>query len=138
MSIALWFAVAASLAGFALGMKGFLDPKWAGRLVGLQAAPEKPEGFSELRATYGGLFAGAHLASLALCLGAIFIPALVSYALGACAVLAFAWIGTAKGRVWSLLLDPIPRTAFAWGSVGFEAALGLAFAAPWLALALGA
>jgi hypothetical protein len=138
MMIALWIAAAASLVGLGLGMKGFFDPKWAGRLVGLQAAPEKPEGFSELRATYGGLFAGAHLTSLALCLGAIFIPALVSYALGACAVLALAWIGTAKGRVWSLLLDPIPRTAFAWGSVGFEVVLGLAFAAPWLALALGA
>lgn len=138
MTIALWFAVSASLVGFALGLKGFFDPRWAGRLVGLQAAPEKPEGFSELRATYGGLFAGAHLASLALFLGAVFIPALVSYALGACAVLALAWIGTATGRVWSLLFDAIPRTAFAWGSVGFEAVLGLAFAGPWLALALGA
>jgi hypothetical protein len=138
VTAALWIAAAASLIGLGLGLKGFFDPSWASRLLGLQSAPDKPEGFGEFRATYGGLFAGAHLASLGLCVGAAFIPALVSYALGACLVLAFAWIGTGKGRVWSIILDKTPASAFAIGSTVFELALGLAFAGPWAALLLPA
>ena len=50
----------------ALGLGALLAPKWAAGVVRLVADPnpDKPGGFSEFRATYGGLLLLIHLSVL--------------------------------------------------------------------------
>jgi hypothetical protein len=59
-----------------LGLLEMLAPLHAGRMVGLQ--PQDVRGVSELRATYGGLFAGMGMACLV-------VQASAAYAVAACA-----------------------------------------------------
>jgi len=93
----------------ALGLLGFLAPLSAGRIVGLK--PEGPRGLSELRATYGGLFAGLGLACLVLQ-----VPA--AYAVAACA-----WLGAALARLASMALDRNPSWLNA-GGLALELVIG--------------
>ena len=93
----------------ALGLLGLLAPLRAGRMVGLK--PEGPRGLSELRATYGGLFAGLGLACLVL-------QAPAAYAVAACA-----WLGAALARLASMALDRNPSWLNA-GGVALELVIG--------------
>lgn len=113
--------------GALLGLGGLFAPDWAARVVRLQADPERPGGYSELRATYGGLFLMLHMAGLVMVLTA---PATIATI--AVMPLSAAWLGAALGRGFSMVLDRkkggdakiIPL----WMAI--EVALGLAIAAP--------
>jgi hypothetical protein len=93
----------------ALGLLGLLAPLHAGRMVGLK--PEGPRGLSELRATYGGLFAGLGLACLVL------------QAPAAYAVAASAWLSAALARLLSMAVDRNPSWLNA-GGVALELVIG--------------
>lgn len=75
----------------AMGCLGLLAPKACARLVGLRAA--NATGFSEFRATYGGLF---------LMLGLLPMITLSSMAF---LVSGLAWAGAGAGRVVSIFAD---------------------------------
>ncbi|HPF22987.1 MAG TPA: hypothetical protein PK417_05885 [Hyphomonas sp.] len=89
-------------AGAAMGLGALLSPRWASGVVRLVADPNpsRPGGYSEFRATYGGLFLMTHLAALLI---AVRLPAI--YAAFAAMPLALGWIGAGLGRLVSLLAD---------------------------------
>lgn len=125
-----WLSAAGLLIGAGMGAYGLINPNWAAWLVRLQPDPARPGGFSEFRGTYGGLFLGAHAMALALMVaGFTYAGQWYAAAGGAALVCAAMWIGTAIGRLISMLAD---KTAggFAWASVGFELVLGLLIASP--------
>lgn len=104
-----------ALTTLALGGLGLLRPASAARFTGLQATT--PEGRSEFRATYGGLFAA---------LGAFALLAqdqVVFTGLGA------AWVATGLGRAASIWVDDA-RTPRNYAAAAFEGALGLLLLAP--------
>jgi hypothetical protein len=98
--VPLWISGVTLAFGAGLGVKGLLDPVWAGKLVRLQAENGQPEGFAEFRSTLGGMFLGLHLAAL-ICL--LVSPATIGVA--ACWILAAGWLSTAAGRFMAYKLD---------------------------------
>lgn len=115
--------------GTAIGLGSLFAPDWGAKVVRLKADPERPGGYSEFRATYGGLFMMLHLTALLMVLQAP--PAM---AMASLLPVSAGWFGAAIGRVFSMSLDrgkggeatilPI------WMAI--EIALGLAIAAPFL------
>jgi len=73
------------------GILGVFFPKKAAKLVGLEAKTKA--GFSEFRATYGGVW-------LAMGICVLIINAPIVYAL-----VGFAWFGAAAGRLFSIFID---------------------------------
>lgn len=121
MSSAPFLISAAALAfGAALGLKGLLDPAWAGKLVRLQAENGQPEGFAEFRSTLGGMFLGLHLVALALL---VFGEPQVG--VGACLILAAGWLFTAGGRFMAYKLDPDCKHKHVITSIIIEVVAGL-------------
>lgn len=113
--------------GALLGLGSLISPAWAAGVVRLRADPDKPGGYSEFRATYGGLLLFTHASALILLIySEPVIGALVAAPLGA------GWFGAAIGRVTSLLLDMEQLRAPAMNPVwiGTELAMGLAILAP--------
>lgn len=119
----LWISGVMLGLGAALGLKGLLDPAWAGKLVRLQAENGQPEGFAEFRSTLGGMFLGLHLAAL-LCL----ILAPLSAGAAACFILAAGWLSTAAGRVLAYRLDEDCRHTHVVRSIWIEVVAGLLIA----------
>ena len=118
-----------------LGLGALLAPKWAADVVRLVEAHEKPGGFSEFRATYGGLLFFLHMTALVILLrvgGPIAMMAVLPVAAG--------WIGAGIGRTFSLLLDSrenrAPGLIPVW--IPMELALGLAIASPVLQIGASA
>lgn len=126
-----------------LGLGSLFAPKWAAGVVRLTADPDpdKPGGFSEFRATYGGLLLFLHLTVIIILLsihdisgtsqtGASVIKAFILLPVAA------AWLGAGIGRTISLLLDKAENRGSGlipvW--IPMELALGLAIAAPLLSL----
>jgi len=101
---------AGALATLALGVLGLCFPARASAFVSLQ--PVGLLGTSELRATFGGLFAALGLTCLVSQLPAVFATA------------GIAWIGAAAGRTVSVVLDA-SRSARNLGGIAFELAIGL-------------
>jgi hypothetical protein len=122
--IGLWISVIMLGLGTLLGLKGWLDPQWGARLVRLQARPDQPEGITEFRGTFGGMFAGLHLAALVLV--HLEGPAVQN---AVCWVLAAGWWGTALARTHSVLVDPGANHPFPRFSIGLELVVGLLIAA---------
>jgi hypothetical protein len=123
------------LVGIGLGLGGLVWPGWASRLVGLTTL--RDEGFAEFRATYGGMFLFGHMAGALLLFKAVSSTNDISWALvaaGGALALGAGWIGTALGRLASMYQEKTTNTQFNQGSTLFEAAVGLAIAAPWLVL----
>ena len=89
-------------AGAAMGLGALVSPRWASGVVRLVEDPDpaRPGGYSEFRATFGGLFLMTHLAALLI---ALKLPAI--YAAFAALPLALGWIGAGLGRLISLLVD---------------------------------
>lgn len=113
--------------GAALGLGALFSPEWASRIVRLKADPAKPGGYSEFRATYGGLFLMVHLTAFVIVLHAP--PVLATMAV---LPVAAGWLGAAMGRIVSMALD---RTKGGDAKIipiwmATEIALGLAIAAP--------
>lgn len=113
--------------GAGLGLYALFRPEWAARFVRLKANPETPGGYSEFRATYGGLFLLSHLMTFILVLKA---PDAI--AVFAVLPLAAGWMGAALGRAFSMVLDRDKggeaRIVLIW--MASEIILGLAIAAP--------
>ncbi len=115
----------------ALGFGSLFAPKWAAGVVRLVADPdpEKPGGFSEFRATYGGLLLLLHLTVLIILLQD---QLAMTYKVFALFPVAMAWIGAGLGRTVSLLMDKEENRENGlipvW--IPLELALGLAILAP--------
>ncbi|MBJ6370741.1 DUF4345 family protein [Sedimentitalea arenosa] len=108
--------ITAALLTIGFGLFGFLAPAYTASALDL-APTNSTMGFSEMRASVGGLFVVAGLA-------AIWLGTPTAYAM-----LGFAFAGAALGRTLSLLLDHPPvLKVLIFG--GIEAALAL-----WLILA---
>ena len=120
--------------GAAIGFGALINPKWGAGVVRLQADPDplKPGGYSEFRATYGGLLMMLHLMALIM---VWHLPKTQTDIL-VLAPLAAAWIGAGIGRSISLVLDReenrSPGLIPVW--IPMEFALGLAIFAPFLQL----
>ena len=128
-------SVIALLFGAVLGLVALFSPEWASRTVRLVEDPDplRPGGFSEFRATFGGLFLFSHLMTVVMLVTmwradqAILTTLLVL-------PLAAGWIGAGFGRLVSLILDKKknrePGLIPVW--IPMEFILGLAIAAPFL------
>ena len=116
-----------------LGAMGMLSPAWMARIVRLveDPDPDKPGGFSEFRATFGGLFMFSHMMTAALLLTVSQSEVNVLSVL-VVLPLAAGWIGAAFGRTLSLLLDKQKNRSSGmipvW--IPMEFLSGLAIAAP--------
>ena len=115
----------------ALGIGSLFAPKWAAGVVRLVADPdpEKPGGFSEFRATYGGLLLLIHLSALIILMqDGLALP----YKVFAIFPVAMGWLGAGIGRLLSLLMDKAENRENGlipvW--IPMELALGFAILAP--------
>lgn len=127
-----WIVSALALAvGIYLGARGLLDPRWASRLVRLQA-DEQGGGFAEFRATYGGVFLGLHAVGFLFALYYLLTghPVMGVAAIGAVAALSAGWGGAAFGRLIAIWRDGAD-TKFNRLSVVVETAMAAAIGAPW-------
>lgn len=124
---------AAAVLGAALGLYSLINPAWGASVVRLRPAEDKPGGWAEFRATYGGGFLLLH--------GAVLLAIVMREQAGMASVVAAgfaagaAWLGMAIGRGVSIVLDHArhaTRTGYNAFSVAFELAVGLALMAPWL------
>lgn len=111
--------------GTILGGLGLLNPKGASAIVRLIADPQKPEGFAEFRATYGGLFLATHLLGLWLAL----FWADHDVTRGALLMLGALWGGTAFGRGFAFIVDRT-RSIYQMGSILFEGIIAAMIAGP--------
>lgn len=115
----------------ALGAGALFAPKWAAGVLRLvpDPDPEKPGGFSEFRATYGGLLLLIHLSVLLILLQEQLD---LTYKMFALLPVAMGWIGAGMGRTLSLLLDKADNRENGlipvW--IPLEFALGFAILAP--------
>ncbi|MEM9573477.1 MAG: DUF4345 family protein [Pseudomonadota bacterium] len=113
----------------ALGLGALFAPKWAAGVVRLVPDPDKPGGFSEFRATYGGLLLLIHLSALILMLQANLG---IAYKVIALFPIAMGWMGAGMGRLLSLVLDKNENRENGlipvW--IPLELALGFAILAP--------
>lgn len=113
--------------GAALGLGALIAPEWASGVVRLKADPEKGGGYSEFRATYGGLLLMVHGVALAI---VIMTPPAGSVLV--VLPLSAGWFGAAIGRAVALAFD---RTKLGNAAIipiwmATEVALGLAIGAP--------
>jgi len=123
------------LFGAVLGLSAMFSPAWASKVVRLVEDPDplRPGGYSEFRATYGGLFLFSHLmtAVLILNLGSAEPDILTTLVV---LPLAAGWIGAGIGRLMSLVFDRTKNREAGlipvW--IPMEIILGLAIAAPFL------
>ncbi len=119
----------------AIGAGALFAPKWAADIVRLVAdpSPDRPGGFSEFRATYGGLLFMLHFSAFMVVLQPGLEPTVKLFTLFP---IAAAWIGAGTGRTMSWLLDGEQNRSAGripiW--IPLEIALGLAVMAPLLQL----
>ena len=92
-----------------LGGMGLLAPNAASKFTGLQAS--NPSGFSEFRATYGGIF-------LALGIALLVVRQPILYQ-----VIGIAWIAAAVGRIISVFMDNAKESRN-FQAIVFEASIG--------------
>ena len=106
-----WINLLACLLTIAFGLFGFLAPRYTASALDL-APTHSTMGLSEMRASVGGLFVVAGAAAL-------WLDQPLAYAM-----IGFAFLGAALGRVLSLVFDGPPLTkVLIFG--GIEAALAL-------------
>jgi hypothetical protein len=129
--LATFLAVIACAIGGALGGYAIARPEDVIEMVGLKLDPDKPHSVAEVRATYGGLFLLSHGATAAALGYAPSVGASMALAL------AFAWLGAAAARAYSIVRSDAP-TPFNTGALVFEMLMGLTFALPFWALSSGA
>ena len=120
-------ALIAALLGAAMGLLGLINPEWSRKTVRLAPDSEKPGGYSEFRASFGGLFLFFNGAVVLTIIGGNGI-------IGASFAAAMTWIGMGFGRVISMIFDGGRgvRTGYNVFAVAFEWALGLMLLAPFI------
>jgi hypothetical protein len=108
-------------------------PRWGASVVRLQPAADKPGGWSEFRASYGGMYVTLH--------GAVLLSVMMQEQAGMASVIAsgFAvgagWLGMAIGRAVSMVADhPVQntRTGYNYLGIGFELVMAFALMAPFI------
>jgi hypothetical protein len=110
MGIAWWAPNAAAVVTLLLGALGLFAPGRAAAFT--RIAPLGLDGRSEIRATYGGLFA------------AMGLWCLISQSMVVFVTVGVAWLGAAIGRGFSVAIDRNP-SPWNLAGVAFEALLGL-------------
>jgi hypothetical protein len=110
---------AAALFSLGLGLFGLIRPQGALNLIGLQTVPGLAHSISEVRATYGGVFAGASLYPLLTGEPHAFLT------LAAC------WMGAGICRLLSTVIDNA-MTRFNFTSIAFEFGTSFLIALPHL------
>lgn len=112
-----------------MGLYSMLKPSWGSKAVGLVPKDGHPEGPSEFRASFGGLFFFGHLATLILLwkLDPLSAPVVL-------VALSAAWCGSGLGRILSIIKDEGTATRLNWIWVAFEMGMGLAISLPFLYL----
>ncbi len=130
--IALGFCVLAA-------MSALLVPKWMVGIVRLVADPdpERPGGFAEFRAVYGGFFLMLHITALVI----VLVPTAqlpIQFKIFALFPISVAWIGAGFGRAISLFMDGDENRGSGnnFALIAVEMVLGIAIAAPVLQLTL--
>lgn len=113
--------------GAAMGLGALLVPEWASGVVRLKADPAKGGGYSEFRATYGGLLLMVH--------GVALVIVLMTPAAGSVLVvmpIAAGWLGAAIGRIVALIFDraKLGNTKIIPIWMATEVGLALAIGAP--------
>ncbi|MGY6531403.1 hypothetical protein [Glycocaulis sp.] len=123
----------AAAIGALMGLMSLAVPRWGANVVRLAPHPEMHGGWAEFRASYGGALVLAH--------GAVLLTLAMSAQAGAGAVMGASlavglyWLGMAIGRAISMLVDAEQntRTRYNAAAIGFEAVMGVALCAPFLA-----
>lgn len=111
----IWPQSAAALVTLGLGLLGLLRPASAARFASI--GPQGKTGLSEVRATYGGLFAALGGWALWTQSGTVF------------EIVGLAWAGAAAGRLLSVVADR-SFAAKNLGRVAFEGGLAALLLAP--------
>lgn len=134
MPISFMIAGFAAALGGLMGLLSLAVPAWGASVVRLQPCHEKPGGWTEFRATYGGMFFALH--------GAVLLSIAMSAQAGTASVIATgfaagaAWFGMATGRIVSMALDhdsQNTRTSYNVSAVVFEYVMAGALMAPFIA-----
>jgi len=122
-----YLAIIALAFGALYGLACLASPQFAATSVRLQADPDRPGGFAEFRATFGGTLAGLHLTAIAIAL-----LAADPNAVAATTIMAAGWFGAAIGRSAALFLDTdhAVNPSLNWKLVGLEVMVGLALIIP--------
>ena len=113
--------------GAAMGLGALISPEWASGVVRLKADPAKGSGYSEFRATYGGLLLMVHAVALVI----VFMTPPAGSVLVVMPIAA-GWFGAAIGRIVALLFDraKLGNTRIIPIWMATEVGLGLAIGAP--------
>lgn len=133
MSLSWMLAGLAAAIGAIMGLMSLAMPRWGANVVRLAPHPDMAGGWAEFRASYGGALVLAH--------GAVLLTLMMSAQAGAGAVMgaSFAvglyWLGMAIGRAISMVVDADQntRTRYNAAAIVFEAVMGVALCAPFLA-----
>jgi hypothetical protein len=123
-AILVYLGDGAALLSLGLGLFGLFMPARALSLVGLQKVPGLAHSISEVRATYGGVFAGASLYPL------------LTGAPEAFLTLACCWLFAGAARLASVVVDRA-ATRFNFISIAFELGIGVLLALPYRAAFIG-
>ena len=133
MDMTVMIAAAAAFLGGLMGLLSLAVPSWGASVVRLQPCSERPGGWAEFRASYGGMFLALH--------GAVLLSIAMSAQAGMASVIASgfaagaAWFGMAVGRLVSIVLDHDDRgtrTSYNIASTGFELVMAGALMAPFI------
>lgn len=93
-------ALIALALGALTGLRALLQPHWIANTLKLQATPDRPGGFAEFRASFGGIFLFLHLFGIyAVLTQGEFHGAIIA------ATISMGWFGAAVGRILSIILD---------------------------------
>lgn len=117
--------------GLLYSLACLVSPAFASESVRLQPDPDRPGGYAEFRATFGGVFGGLHLFAL---IALYTAPAMAAaYAAG---VVACGWAGAMIGRLAAVSLDgdKVRNTQLNLKLALFEFVMALAIGAPLLQL----
>lgn len=95
-----YISMAGLFFGAMVGVIALFRPAGIAQTLRLQADPDRPGGFAEFRASFGGIFLMIHLTAIVF--ATHLPPTLVVFVV---APIAMAWFGAAFGRLVSMALD---------------------------------
>jgi hypothetical protein len=140
-TVPIWVSVGGLSIGAMTGLVALIFPTVAASQTHLQPNPTKPGAFAEFRATFGGLYLGAHGAALVFMIAwALGFETMAGApldwtAMGAAAVCGALWIGGAIGRLVSMFADKT-NSGLNQVAVSVDFAVGVAILYPWIMRAM--
>ena len=121
MDIFTLIALIACAIGGGMGLYGLFQPQWIAQITRLEATA--PEGRSEFRASFSGLFFATHASA------AVSLSFQLSMAEAVSATVGMAWLGAAFGRGLSFAFDDA-ITRLNLFNIGMELVMGLMLLGP--------